>query len=82
MRSRGLDWTIAIDDMLTERWQACIECGRPPKKGSFLEVGGLVLAISRCLRCDEQDPDALALCAHLAARARGRPAVLRYLGGP
>lgn len=70
MSSSGLDWTIAIDDMLCERWQACIECGRPPKKGSYLEVGGLVLAIGRCLRCDEQDPDCLAVYARLAASVR------------
>jgi hypothetical protein len=70
MSSSALDWTVALDDMLCERWRACIVCGQPPKKGSFLEVDGLVLAVGQCLRCHTNDPDCLALCARLAARGR------------
>jgi hypothetical protein len=63
-----LDWLTAIDDMLIERWAHCMECGAKASKGDFLEVGSVVMAVGRCLRCYEQDPDCLALCARLEAR--------------
>jgi hypothetical protein len=64
----ALDWTVAVDDMMTERHQTCITCGQPAKKGDYVEVGGLVLAIGRCARCYEQDPDGTALCRRLEQR--------------
>jgi hypothetical protein len=67
----SLDWTCALDDMLCERWARCIECGQRASKGDFLEVHGLVMAVGRCQRCYDRDPDALALCTRLEARVGG-----------
>jgi hypothetical protein len=69
----GPDWTVAIDDALTERFLACLMCGQRQERRRSLD---LVLSRSRpmlaarCLRCAAQDQAGTQLLARLAARER------------
>jgi hypothetical protein len=62
------DWTIAIDDMLCEGFPRCLVCGAAAKRIDLAEVGAQVWAVSRCLRCHDQDPQCLDLDVRLAQR--------------
>jgi hypothetical protein len=63
------DWTIAMDDALTERFSGCSACGRwPPAHVGLHLLDGLALATSVCRRCGAADPQQVALGALLAAR--------------
>ena len=51
----------------------CLVCGQPHTAGmrsvDMVQVGGLTLAIARCLRCVSQDRTGAQLVARLAGRA-------------
>jgi hypothetical protein len=67
---RNPDATVAMDDILTERWPAgCTMCQRWPLWTVHTRaVHGLVVGASLCLRCHKQDPQQVRLDALLAAR--------------
>ena len=70
----GPDWTLALDDAMTERWGGCTLCGRWPLEQLVIrEVAGLALAVSLCARCWRRDPTCQQVDALLTARyAPGR----------
>jgi hypothetical protein len=70
----GLDWTVAVDDALCERFAGCALCGRWPLARLLIrESGTHALAVSLCARCDRQDPQQGRLDALLTERyAPGR----------
>jgi hypothetical protein len=51
------DQTIALDDAMTERVLTCITCGQRQGVRSLdlVVIGGVPLAVARCLRCVAQD---------------------------
>jgi hypothetical protein len=63
-----LDLTIALDDGLTERFPRCIDCLKAARHIDLAQVGGRVLAVSRCPRCVRQDPAGQQLVARLKER--------------
>ena len=67
-----MDWTTAVDDFLTERWQYCALCGSRPAvlDQALVQVGGLALATVRCLPCRNADPTMTALHTFLVRRYR------------
>jgi hypothetical protein len=64
-----LDWTIAMDDAMCERFGGCTLCGHARQARLVIKhIGPLALAASLCARCDRQDPQQGRLDALLAAR--------------
>jgi hypothetical protein len=70
MPQPGPDWTIATDDMLTERWpKGCTRCQRwPIWTVHTREVHGLVVGACLCLDCFTGDRDLVRLDALLRQR--------------
>jgi hypothetical protein len=66
------DYTVAWDDALVERYPRCIVCGQAARHIDLAQVSGLVLAVSRCVRCVRKDPEAVQLIARLASREAPR----------
>jgi hypothetical protein len=66
--TRRPDWTVAFDDLMCLRYQACLECGQPARRLDVLLVSGRVVMASRCLRCYARDTEAVQLIARLARR--------------
>jgi hypothetical protein len=68
--AEALDWLVAMDDALTERWHHCTLCGRRAAQpwGEIVVVGALALMTIRCSRCYAQDPRLEAVHARLVQR--------------
>ena len=62
------DWTVAIDDALCERFSVCLVCGQRAQRMDLWWVGTVPLAVSRCVRCADQDPQGEVLRARLLKR--------------
>ena len=54
-----IDWTVPVDDGLTQRLQACTYCGQRPVMFwglAVVERTGLAVAYVLCHTCHRQDP--------------------------
>jgi hypothetical protein len=63
-------WTIAEDDMLCERYRACMQCGRPAARLDLRIIQDRAWAVSLCRGCLALDPDLHQIDARLRARAQ------------
>jgi hypothetical protein len=58
-----LDWTVALDDSLVQRWSRCVLCLRRDPDGKpwldIVDVRGFGVAVLRCQACFRQ-PGSLA----------------------
>jgi hypothetical protein len=62
------DWTVALDDMLVERFPQCVQCGDVAWSFATVRVNQVILSLSRCARCYKADPEATSLIARLTHR--------------
>ena len=66
------DWTVAVDDGLVQRLQACTTCGkRPVVYWGLCAVAALAVAYVLCRACRERDPHLRQVEAFLDARYGG-----------
>ena len=67
-----LDWTVAIDDGLTNRLHRCTQCGSTSGEGWYdiAEYPTLTIAFIQCARCRASDPQREAIDALLRQRYR------------
>ena len=71
-RMSQMDWTIATDDLVCERWRTCALCGAPHVRWADVHtVGALALAAVLCARCHQADPPRTRLAALLHQRYGG-----------
>jgi hypothetical protein len=68
------DWLAAVDTLLREDIRLCTLCGQRDPRGwvDVLDVGGLGVAILRCLQCYGR-PGSLQEVQQVLARRYGRP---------